>query len=512
MKLSNSSNSFLLAGIAGFFMPYLTGFLGLMPLDQSIIFEAGGRIGRGDVPFDDFHFPYGLVPALMQALFFKVLGVNWIVYVTHAAVINAFFAFIFFDCLRILLPQASEKNRVFATLLASWAFYPMMGTPFMENHSLFFSLTAWWICLIALSRGKYYLLFFVFPLLVLGFYSKPLPVVFWLVAVLPELWFRKKEWKQWLRWMLYGMFAGFLLLALPAMLFPSKSFFYYSFLLPLQLGKTRAGGEGAGSFVEKINQCKLLLLSLVPLLFFIFRKGKRWPAERENFLRVVFIVIITIIPGFLSLNDFYNVTTPVFVLAFFVFDRMMYLSGRQIPYRYVSPLLWIGLLAGITYLNFTRKIHDMNFTFNDLSHYSPDVGLFVKSPAYYNYSTDDIRRIKEYISKGNTVYVGDLMFLYSLTGKKDPWPVTHIHDGTTYNSTDTAHYNSLKKQLLQNMNDMKANVLIRDSTWWINESFVYFVDQFKGKKRDSFGTVAVYDMDVAKFYKAAKTLNMNFEK
>lgn len=504
MKLSNSSNSFLLAGIAGFFMPYLTGFLGLMPLDQSILFEAGGRIGSGEVPFDDFYFPYGLLPALMQALFFEVFGVSWVVYVTHAAFINGIFAVIFLDCLRILLPQASAKKKMLGTLLAAWAFYPMMGTPFLENHSLFFSLVAWWVCLTAFHKKKFFLLLFIFPLMALGFYSKPLPVLFWIFPVLMECWFQKKNWKQWIQWMMYGGVAGILVLILPALVFPFDSFFHYSFVLPFQLGKTRVSGDSANNSIEKLNQCKLLLLCLVPLFFLIRLRWKSSLAEKENIFRVILIVIITTVSGFLSLNDFYNATTPVFILAFFIFDRILHFSGRQTTYRYVSPLLWMGLLAGITYLNFTRKVNDIHFAFNDLSHYSPDVGLFVKSPWYYNYSTDDIRRIKKYIDKGNTLYVGDLMFLYSLTGKKNPWPITHIHDGTTYNSRDTAHYNSLKKQLLQNMKDMNAGVLVRDSTWWINESFVYFVDQFKGRKTDSFGTVAVYDMDTAKFYKAVK--------
>src|SRR5690349_15113261 len=119
--------------IAGMLMPYVTGFLGLMPLDQSIIFEAGGRIANGELPFRDFYLPYGLVPALMQSVFFKLLGVSWFAYVTHAALINGLFALLVFDSLRMLMPSARTTALVAGSLLAAWSFYPMTGTPFLEN-------------------------------------------------------------------------------------------------------------------------------------------------------------------------------------------------------------------------------------------------------------------------------------------------------------------------------------------------------------------------------------------
>lgn len=492
-------------------MPYLTGFLGLMPLDQSILFEAGGRISNGEVPFRDIHLPYGLVPSFSQALFFKIFGIRWFVYVTHAAVFNGLFALIVFECLKILLPQSKIKDIGFASLLAAWAFYPMMGTPFLDNHSLFFSLAAWWVCLAAFKKQKYFLLLLVFPLMVLGFYSKPLPVVFWILPLLLECWFHKDEWKQWASWLGYGTAIAVFLLILPAFIFPADSFFYYSYLLPFQLGQQRFSGNFPGNSFEKLNQFKLLVLCLVPVLFFFRYKFTALFPDKKIFFRLVLLVIITVLSGLFTLNDFYNVTTPVFVAVFFVFDVVLRRQEQRGYYRFASLFLWAGLIAGISYLNFSRKINHISFNVTDLNRYSPDIKLFLRTP-YVDYSVDDVMKLKNHISKGRSFYIGDLLFLYSLAGQKNPWPITHIHDGTTYNSSDTAHYSSLQKHLLQNLIKMKADILIRDSTWWINESFVYYADQFKGRKKDSFGVIAVYEIDTSKLYKAARSLNINFEK
>ena len=153
---------YIITFIAGMLMPYLTGFIGLMPLDQSIIFEAGGRIMKGELPYRDFYLPYGLVPSLMQSLFFKLLGVNWFAYVTHAALVNGLFALLLLDCLVMLFPGAKRSTLTSGALLAAWAFYPTTGTPFLENHSLFFAIAAYWCCLTAFYKQRPFLLALIF--------------------------------------------------------------------------------------------------------------------------------------------------------------------------------------------------------------------------------------------------------------------------------------------------------------------------------------------------------------
>jgi hypothetical protein len=49
---------------------------GFLPLDQSIVFDGGWRVFRGQIPFVDFVTPAAIVPSVMQAAIFRVAGVT----------------------------------------------------------------------------------------------------------------------------------------------------------------------------------------------------------------------------------------------------------------------------------------------------------------------------------------------------------------------------------------------------------------------------------------------------
>src|SRR5262245_40214622 len=76
------------------------GRIGLMPLDQSIVWDGAWRLAHGQVPFRDFTTPAGLVPMALQALLFRVFGATWFVYCAHAAIFNGAFCVLSFGLLR----------------------------------------------------------------------------------------------------------------------------------------------------------------------------------------------------------------------------------------------------------------------------------------------------------------------------------------------------------------------------------------------------------------------------
>lgn len=117
-----------------------TGFLGFMPLDQSIAWDGAWRVLQGQVPFVDFALPAGLTPILIQAAIFKLAGATWTSYVAHAAIANAVFALAVYTTL-VRLTGRIGPPFVYA-LAAGLALYPPMGTPYADLHAvLFLSLT-----------------------------------------------------------------------------------------------------------------------------------------------------------------------------------------------------------------------------------------------------------------------------------------------------------------------------------------------------------------------------------
>lgn len=156
------------------------GRIGYMPLDQSIVFDGGWRLLSGQVPFRDFNAPNCLLPMYIQAVFFKIFGVNWLAYCLHSAIFNGLFCLVSFGILR--LAGGGRGLSAFYAALSALVFYPPMGVPFMDQHSFFFSFLALFLVLKASQadtmalQTRYWIL--VPPVVVLAFLSKQIPAVF----------------------------------------------------------------------------------------------------------------------------------------------------------------------------------------------------------------------------------------------------------------------------------------------------------------------------------------------
>jgi hypothetical protein len=116
------------------------GRMGFLPLDQSIVFDGGYRILSGQLPYRDFMTPAAVVPAALQAGFFRVLGVTWFSYVLHAAAANGLFAALAFTLLR----QRGLRPAWAAwwAALSALTFYPPIGVPYAEHHAFLLGLAA----------------------------------------------------------------------------------------------------------------------------------------------------------------------------------------------------------------------------------------------------------------------------------------------------------------------------------------------------------------------------------
>jgi hypothetical protein len=164
--------------------------MGFMPLDASIVFDGGWRILSGQIPWRDFTTPYGITPSVMQAAFFGLFGRTWLAFCLHSSVLNGAFAVLVYQLGAVLgLPRPLA---LFYALCSSFFFYPMVGVPFVDQHSFFFSLAAIAAATggnLANSERVQRWLWASVPLLgLLAFLSKPVPFAFAALA-LPVLLF-----------------------------------------------------------------------------------------------------------------------------------------------------------------------------------------------------------------------------------------------------------------------------------------------------------------------------------
>ena len=141
----------LLLGIFSFLINYHYGFIGIMPLDNTVLYNGGYRVLNGYIPFSDYWLVTGPLLDYLQSAFFLIFDVNWFSHVIHAAFINiglAIFIFYFFN--KIKLNQ--NLSLIYAIAISILA-YPSIGTPFVDHHAVIFCLFSICCFIIGINQG-----------------------------------------------------------------------------------------------------------------------------------------------------------------------------------------------------------------------------------------------------------------------------------------------------------------------------------------------------------------------
>jgi hypothetical protein len=116
-----------------FYWTWLVGHLGIFAFDQSILFDGGWRILSGQVPFKDFLMAFGPVSLTLQALFFKILGVNWTAMVVAGAVVAVVAALSAMRTMALLFGKQRLWLIGSCGFLVGTSYQSMAGTLFVEQ-------------------------------------------------------------------------------------------------------------------------------------------------------------------------------------------------------------------------------------------------------------------------------------------------------------------------------------------------------------------------------------------
>jgi 4-amino-4-deoxy-L-arabinose transferase-like glycosyltransferase len=120
---------------------WATGHRGVFLLDQSMTFDGGWRILQGQTPYKDFFIPFGPVTFYIQALFFRLFGVNWTATVLPACLFNAMATLSVIRIVR-LLGGGSRLLALCGGLATAICFQAPFGTLWIEQTAMFFDLLA----------------------------------------------------------------------------------------------------------------------------------------------------------------------------------------------------------------------------------------------------------------------------------------------------------------------------------------------------------------------------------
>ena len=475
---------------------FWTGSVGIMPLDQSIIFDGGWRVLSGQVPWVDFHTPSGTVPILLQAAWFKLMDVSWTSYVMHAAVTNVLYAIFVYALLHNLF-HWKILAFYFATLSAFFM-YPPIGTPYMDQHAMILTFCALGLYLwgaMTKSSTSRMITWFLMPVVaVLAFHSKQIPsgpAILLIAAGTAYLRYRRP--KHFRRAFIAAVAGS--ALALSALLIAIvmtggfERYFFWHFEMPLAQASTRT--------VDTIDRLAIVsalsVASALPILIGLhmaFRMHANDGRGRIN------IQLVTATVGLLLLSTSLAAITmnaPIIALAYFPAEvafcyyllskkrRARFPESTRSLYLFRALLLTLSALAALySVLPVSKRLMN-EFYDTDLSKSVPAetihprlAGLRWITPRWLDYygnerNSGNYRTLIESISArdGNFMLIGDATILYGVLGRPSVFPGLWFHEGLAIPQASTPARERFEAELSQSLvrNDVRYVILDGERTW-----------------------------------------------
>ena len=92
MTLNKNYLFISLIAIFSFFINFYYANIGVMPMDNFVLYNGGYKVLKGYIPFKDYWLVTGPLLDYLNALFFLLGGVSWKSYITHSSIFNSLIA------------------------------------------------------------------------------------------------------------------------------------------------------------------------------------------------------------------------------------------------------------------------------------------------------------------------------------------------------------------------------------------------------------------------------------
>ena len=143
--------------VFSFLVNYMVGSNGVYPVDIFIHYDNGYRILLGDDPIKDYWIVHSFIYRLPTIYFFFIFGNNWISYLIHSSLLNV--AIAIFSIYVFLTLKIKFEYLVIISISVSLLAYPVSGSPFLDLHSTFFSLFAFYFIILWIIKKNYFWFF-----------------------------------------------------------------------------------------------------------------------------------------------------------------------------------------------------------------------------------------------------------------------------------------------------------------------------------------------------------------
>ena len=372
--------------IYAFYINWLSGSVGIIPIDSFGFLDTGFSILKSKLPIRDFWIFTGLLVDYMEAFFLILFGNNWNSHLFHASSMNVIASLSFYYFIRKIITD--KKFSIFYSLSFATLCYPVSGTPFAYIHSYIFSIVAIFILILAI-KNKNNIAWFALPIVCfLAFLSMQTPsaYIIFLIIIFSLFYFLKEKKINNLKYFLFGGFFCILFLFIYLILTktPFENFLYQYILFPLTIGEGRLSSSETAylSLMDQLNvkrifgEFKFIHIFLIPLLIISIKNFKK-NNFNMNILNITIILttIAFIFNQLLTANQIY-IFSLIPILAAVL--HMNILNFDKSP-KIILVILFIVLFATIKFhlrYNIDRKFHDLEHVDKSIA---IDAGLIHKN-------------------------------------------------------------------------------------------------------------------------------------
>lgn len=517
-KINNKLFYFIVILIFSLSINQYFGYFGVNPLDNFTIYNSGYLILEKQVPFNDYWVITGPLLDYLQAFFFKIFGINWSSYIFHASIFNFFFSIIIFFFF-IKLGLDISLSFLFA-FFSALIFYPSVSTPFVDHHSIFFSIISVLMFILAINfKNTFYWLLVPF-FLILGFFSKQTPSSYFFLLICFFYFYYLLIYKDYKSFFLLAL-SSFLLISITFFLFYIEKIDFNLFLNQYIKFASSVGSEriSAGSFLELsfsryFLKFKLIHISYFTLLFLLFYKFIK--VKKNYFFSIEFITLsVVIFSNFLLI--FHQLLTLNMKIIYLIIPlnyglSVLFLKKNIKKNNIIIFLVALCFLSTIYNFNkyvlkryfvlanyynanktFKTEIIDKKTKFNWVTTFNLDSKQEVEA---INESVNTILELEKN-NNDKFVIITDYQFIFSSFKIKNNVFINKLyHEGVSYPSFENKNFNYYKYYFLTKIkkNNVKKIYIIQPT--WSNEKNFYLKFLFQDNCATSFKIVNLIIIDL----------------
>lgn len=461
-------------GLIAFFINYHYGFIGLMPMDNTVLYNGGYRVLNGYTPFNDYWLVTGPILDYITAFFFFIFGISWKSFIIHSSTFNLILSLGVYH----LLTKLGLKKffSIFYSLLVAILFYPVVGTPFVDHHSTFFLVLAYFYFAYGCyyQRHKY---FRVIPIIFcFAFLAKQTPSIYGLFGMLFLISIYCIINREFLKEILLNFINGTLISIAFIFLFffftgiNIKNFFDQYILFASSIGEYRFSSYQL-SLIDIFVKFKFINIFNLTLIFLLFFYSKKFVKYKNDFFLILIFLTLSFV---LIFHQFYTLNQNFIFFLIPLLCSIIHLNLQKNFKEKITTifLILICIFAVVKYhlrFNENRKFNELENINLNLAVNSEQISKDLKGLKWITYKFSDdpkkevegIKDIMNIISKEEQqkMIITDYQFIAPSLEIYDNSPNQWHHPGVSFPLKENKFFDEYKRFFIKIMKKNKLKVI-----------------------------------------------------